>query len=192
MKRTRLLVFSLVLSVLIAAGLGCNLLPRQIPTSLPVEATTTPPADSSDNPVPDEGSTMLEVMIFFPNTENYAVNVLPFEEPVLRSVPAGDSLPEAAVSAYFGGPDEAEQSQGLTLITSGFTGLDHIDIKDGVAHVFLLGDCNSGGAAYTIYQPLHATLLQFDSIQYVKIYDQFGETEQSTGQSDSIPFCLEP
>jgi hypothetical protein len=35
-------------------------------------------------------------------------------------------------------------------------------------------------------------LLQFEEIDYVKIYDAEGETEVPEGRSSSIPFCLEP
>jgi hypothetical protein len=37
-----------------------------------------------------------------------------------------------------------------------------------------------------------ATLQQFNEIEYVKIYDQSGETEFPEGPQNSIPACLEP
>jgi len=36
------------------------------------------------------------------------------------------------------------------------------------------------------------TLKQFPSIDYVKIYDPSGHTQQPTGHRDSIPVSLEP
>jgi hypothetical protein len=61
-----------------------------------------------------------------------------------------------------------------------------------VAHVYLTGQCNSGGSTYTIGNLIFANLSQFPEIQWIKIYDENGETEVPEGQSSSIPFCLEP
>ena len=36
------------------------------------------------------------------------------------------------------------------------------------------------------------TLKQFPSVRWMKIYDAAGRTERPTGNSDSIPECLEP
>ena len=58
--------------------------------------------------------------------------------------------------------------------------------------MYLAGQCNSEGATYTVASLLMVNLKQFDTIEYVKIYDENGETEVPDGQSDSIPFCLEP
>ena len=61
-----------------------------------------------------------------------------------------------------------------------------------MAHVYLVGECASLGATYTVGQPILANLLQFDAIQTVKIYDAYGATGNPDGPGHSIPFCLEP
>ena len=63
---------------------------------------------------------------------------------------------------------------------------------DGVAHLYLTGECNSQGSTFSISQPLMQSLRQFPEIQFVKIYDQNGNTQSPDGSTDSIPACLEP
>ena len=65
-------------------------------------------------------------------------------------------------------------------------------MTDGIARVYLKGQCNSQGATYTIANVLRVNLKQFSYIQFVKIYDQNGNTEVPDGNQDSIPACLEP
>jgi len=145
----------------------------------------------SPTPVPTEPP-QVEIFVYFTDSDRYAKGTPPFEVAVKRYVAPTANLPEAALTEFFKGPTEEERSQGLDLITSGFTGFASLRIEDGVAHVYLTGPCASGGATYTIAQPLLANLLPFGEIDFVKIYDADGETEVPTGQSNSIPFCLEP
>jgi hypothetical protein len=140
------------------------------------------------SPTPDE----VEITVYFTDSERYAAAIEPFEVAVTRTVPAGANLPAAVLDAFFAGPTAAEAAAGLDAIISGATGYSNLRIEDGIAHVTLAGDCNSGGATYTIAQPLMKNLLQFDAIAYVKIYDANGETEVPDGPGNSIPFCLEP
>ena len=94
---------------------------------------------------------------------------------------------------YFHGPGNTERLQyGWVAIYSGFTGYSKLEVKDGVAHLYLKGACEAGGATYTIADALKVNLKQFDEIRYLKIYDQNGETRFPAGMSDSIPACLEP
>ena len=65
-------------------------------------------------------------------------------------------------------------------------------MSDGVASVYLNGQCSGQGAAYTIGNIIMVNLKQFTYIQFVKIYDQNGTTEKPDGASDSIPTCLDP
>jgi hypothetical protein len=44
----------------------------------------------------------------------------------------------------------------------------------------------------TVAGEIMPTLRQFASVDYVKIYDPAGTTEQPIGRSDSVPACLEP
>jgi hypothetical protein len=70
--------------------------------------------------------------------------------------------------------------------------LQPLEVRDGVARVYLDGECRSNGAAYTVASPLIANLAQFPEIETIKIYDAAGATEQPEGPENSIPFCLEP
>jgi hypothetical protein len=96
------------------------------------------------------------------------------------------------MSAFFEGPTEQERDQGLELIASGFTGFSALTIEDGIARIYLTGECRSLGGTYTIAQPIMENLLQFPDVEHVKIYDETGNTEVPEGRSNSIPFCLEP
>lgn len=173
---TSLLPMPLLICTLIAcsdileAGLGHR------PTPPPV---TTEPAP-------------IEISVYFTDSNRYAAGTPPFEVAITRYVAPTSNLPEAVLIEFFRGPTEEERTRGLELITSGFTGFSSLQVENGMAHVYLTGPCQSHGATYTIAQPLLANLLQFDEIEFVKIYESKGETEQPTGQTNSIPFCLEP
>ena len=67
-----------------------------------------------------------------------------------------------------------------------------LTIADGIARVRLTGGCSSGGSTVSIAGSIMPTLRQFDSVDWVKIYDPAGTTEVPTGYVDSIPECLEP
>jgi hypothetical protein len=111
---------------------------------------------------------------------------------VQRPVSESQTEPETALTQLFLGPTQAEYDQGLRLIASGATGYSQLTITDNIANVYLTGTCASGGATYTIANLINANLKQFAGINYVKIYDQNGATQTPSGQSDSIPTCLEP
>jgi Fe-S cluster biogenesis protein NfuA len=103
------------------------------------------------------------------------------------------NLPKFVLDEYFKGPGLTEKNTyGWIALYSGATGYSKLDVTDGVARVYLTGQCNSGGSTFTISSPIMAMLKQFPSIQFVKIYDQNGNTEVPDGASDSIPACLEP
>src|SRR3972149_3444371 len=76
---------------------------------------------------------------------------------------------------------------GLERIDSGFTGYSNLSVEEGIAHLYLVGPCASNGATYTIAQPILANLLPFPEIDYVKIYDEAGTTENPEGPDSSIP-----
>ena len=122
----------------------------------------------------------------------YAAGTPPFEVAVTRLVPSSSNLPEAVLLAFFEGSTNEEREQGLEAITSGFDGVGSLIIEDGIARVYLTGVCASMGATYTVAQPIMQNLLQFPEVSYVKIYDENGETGVPEGETNSIPFCLEP
>jgi hypothetical protein len=152
------------------------------PTLAPTESPT--PISVSPNPI--------QVTVYFTDRARYAAGTPPFESPVVRNAPALADPPQAVLTEFFVGPTPEEQAQGLEAITSGFTGYSALQIQDGIARVYLTGTCFSNGATYTVAQPILANLLQFPDVQYVKVYDENGTTEQPDGPVNSIPVCLEP
>jgi hypothetical protein len=132
------------------------------------------------------------ITVYFMDVARFNVGTEPYEAGVTRTIPMPSSLPEAVLTQLFLGPTDAEKAQGLALVLSGTTGFSNLKIEDGIARVYLTGTCNSQGSTYTIANLIDANLQQFPEIQWVKIYDQNGETETPDGQSGSIPFCLEP
>lgn len=102
-------------------------------------------------------------------------------------------LPQAAMDEYFKGPGSTERFQfGWIALYNGFTGYSRLDIRDGVAHVFLTGICTPDERDFNIADLITLNLKQFPEIQFVKIYDENGTTQTPGGMSDSIPACLQP
>jgi hypothetical protein len=93
---------------------------------------------------------------------------------------------------FFKGPGDVERNKGLAVINNGFTGYSRLEFADGGVHVYLAGNCQSNGTLYTIARPLMLNLKQFPEIQFVKIYDQFGNTREPAARVDSVPACLDP
>jgi hypothetical protein len=134
----------------------------------------------------------VEVAVYFTDDDRYVEGTPPFEVPVSRQVAASSDTPEAVMRAFFEGPTAEERDEGLALISNGFTGFSSLTIEDGVARIYLTGECRSAGGVYTVAQPIMKNLLQFPEVDYVKIYDSRGNTELPEGRSNSIPACLEP
>jgi hypothetical protein len=108
-----------------------------------------------------------------------------------RYVPAG-SPATGALQRMFAGPTRSEIAHGVSNTLSRATGFTGLAISGGVARVRLLGGCASGGSAFTIANQIDATLLQFPSVRWVKILSPSGQTGSPSGQTDSLPTCLEP
>ena len=99
----------------------------------------------------------------------------------------------AVLDEYFEGPGSTERFQyGLIAIYDGFTGYSEFEIVNGVAHLYLTGVCGPADPDYTIADILTYNLKQFPEVEYVKIYDENGVTQDPVGLSDSVPMCLEP
>lgn len=130
--------------------------------------------------------------VYFLDSNKFNLGTEPYEAPVTRVVSSPSSLPEAVLVQLFAGPTAGEQAAGLRLVTSGTTGFSNFRLEAGVAHVKLTGNCSSAGSTYTIANLIMKNLKQFAEVRHVKIYDQNGGTEIPEGESDSIPFCLEP
>jgi hypothetical protein len=132
------------------------------------------------------------INVYFTDNERLIAGELPYEVAVPRFVPSSKNVVRAVLDEFFKGPGSVERNQGLTAILNGFTGYRNIVFANGGVHVYLAGNCQSNGTLYTIARPLMANLKQFPEIQFVKIYDQFGQTRQPAARVDSIPACLDP
>lgn len=102
------------------------------------------------------------------------------------------ATPTRALQRLFAGPTQAELASGLQFVSSGATGVTRLVIHDGVASVYLAGSCHGGGSATTVASEIVPTLQQFAYVQWVKIYNPSGETQDPQGDTDSIPVCLKP
>jgi hypothetical protein len=134
----------------------------------------------------------VSLTVYFTNMNHFAIGTEPFEDSITRVVPVTGSLPEMVLTQLFLGPTPEEKAQGLDAILSGTNGFSKMDIQAGIARIYLIGKCNSGGSTYTIGNLIFANLAQFPEIRWIKIYDENGETETPDGHSSSIPLCLEP
>jgi len=162
-----------------------------IPSGETVTRSSPNPIETIIYPVESETPTVM-VTVYFTDTIRYTTGGPPFEVAVVREVNADAYLPEAVLLEFFKGPTAEESALGYEAITDGFTGFSSLEITEGIARVHLTGICFSNGATYTIAQPLMKNLLQFEQVQYVKVFDQNGQTWEPVGPSNSIPACLEP
>jgi hypothetical protein len=126
---------------------------------------------------------------YFIDEANFVAGTEPYLRHVLRRVPP-PAVGTGALERLFAGP-KAERADGLRFVSSGATGFTDLSINDGVARVRLTGGCDSGGSTFTVANHITATLKQFPTVRWVKIYDPAGQTSSPGGHSDSIPLCLE-
>ena len=125
------------------------------------------------------------------NPKRFSAGTEPIFIPVLR--PVRTAAPATGVmDRIFAGPLPAEYAAGLRALLSRATGFTNLRISHGVARVQLTGGCSSGGSTVSIADEIMPSLRQFSTVDFVKIYDPSGHTEQPTGRSDSIPVGLEP
>jgi hypothetical protein len=132
------------------------------------------------------------IKVYFVHKFRYNNNLPPFEREGKRWA-RSNMLPQSALNEYFKGPGATEKySYGWIGIYNGFTGYSKLEIRAGVAHVYLQGTCAPEGRDFNIADLIVLNLKQFPEIQFVKIYDENGTTQNPEGLSDSIPACLGP
>ena len=118
----------------------------------------------------------------------------PFLQAASRTVPrsrprVGEA--ESALLRLWAGPTQVEKRAGSRFRPSATTGFRDFRLNDaGVARLTLKGRCNGHGSALTVADQVFGTLRGFRAIDSVKLYDRTGQTQEPTGQSDSIPDCL--
>jgi murein DD-endopeptidase MepM/ murein hydrolase activator NlpD len=160
-----------------------------LPSGTPTPSSTPPPTSTRlPGPIPP----YTKISLFFVNTVRLEAGTPPYEVAGYRWERSIDNLRQDVLNEYFTGPGYTEKYiYRWAAIYSGFTGFSRLDVAGGIAKVYLKGTCSTVGETYTIAQPLTLNLKQFSDIQFVKIYDQNGTTEQPDGMTDSIPTCLD-
>jgi hypothetical protein len=152
--------------------------------------TRTPTATRTRVPTATRTYTLIDV--YFVNKFRYENNLPPFEVTGDRWA-RSNVLPQSALNEYFKGPGSTERYYyGWIALYNGFTGYSKLEIRDGVAHVYLTGTCAPDERDFNIADLITLNLKQFPEIKFVKIYDENGETQNPAGLSDSIPACLQP
>lgn len=132
------------------------------------------------------------ITVYFTDNERLITGQLPYEVSVPRVVPSSKDVVNAVLDEFFKGPSDVERNQGLALINNGFTAYSRVVSANGGVHIYLKGTCQSNGTLYSIERTLFPSLKQFPEIEFVKIYDQFGNTRQPAARVDSVPACLDP
>jgi|694.fasta_scaffold26350_5 hypothetical protein len=135
--------------------------------------------------------TTVPTQIFFVDSHAFAIGQGSYVRAVLRQV-IPPNVGARSLNWLFAGPTPDERAGGLTFVNSDATGFTNLTISNGIARVRLVGGANSHGSTLTIAKEIFPLLKQFPTVRWVKIYDQNGQTETPTGQSDSIPAGLEP
>ncbi len=132
------------------------------------------------------------VNVYFVGRFAYENDIPPYERTGVRWART-NNLIGTVLDEYFKGPGSQERtSYGWIALYNGFTGYSRFELTNGVAHVYLTGTCDRAGATYTIADLLIYNFKQFSEVQFVKIYDENGTTQNPSGSSDSIPACLQP
>ena len=171
--------------------------PTRTPTLTPtLTATITPtPTDTlTPTPRPTVTPAYQIINVYFVDSARYNAGTPPYEVAGKRWSQSDERSKFITVlREYFRGPGATEKyTYRWIALYNGFTGYSKLEVVDGVAHVYLKGTCDSAGVAFTIADMLKINLKQFDSVQFVKIYDASGNTQDPDGTGDSIPACLEP
>ena len=189
---TRMIVCSLSAFAIAACSLTLNLVKTPSPTSvMPVQSTTTAILPTSTNTMPSILQTQ-QITVYFTDQNRFAIGTEPYEVAVNREVPAGIDPMRAVLNAFFAGPTAVETGQGLILVSSGFTGVRDFTIQNGIARVFLDGNCAKNGAAYSVANLIGKNLSQFPQVTAVKIFDENGSNLDPDSPNSSLPYCLEP
>lgn len=125
--------------------------------------------------------------VWFLDATSTAQEWRPVPRPVLPLTPA-----TGVMDRLFAGPTETEKAQGLTFVSSEASGYKSLTIGSRIARIQLTGGCDCHGSTISIAGEVFPALKQFPTVDRVKIYDPQGRTEGPTGNTDSIPECLEP
>jgi murein DD-endopeptidase MepM/ murein hydrolase activator NlpD len=166
------------------------------PTRTPTPSRTPMPSRTPTNtstPRPTYTPQWTLARVYFASQYRFENNIQPIEVYGVRWVKTSAFMGPDLLKEFFKGPGATEYfSYGWRAIYNGFTGASKVDLVGNTAHVYLAGTCLPNGKDFTIADQISLTLKQFPNVQYVKIYDQFGQTADMNGIGDSEPLCLDP
>ncbi|HMB22661.1 MAG TPA: peptidoglycan DD-metalloendopeptidase family protein, partial [Anaerolineales bacterium] len=132
--------------------------------------TRTPTATRTRVPTATRTYTLIDV--YFVNKFRYENNLPPFEVTGDRWA-RSNMLPQSALDEFFKGPGSTERyGYGWIGIYNGFTGYSKLEIRAGVAYVYLKGTCTPNGRDFNVTDLIALNLKQFPEIRFVKIYDE--------------------
>ena len=186
-------------AALLACSVSFDLLGKESQPTLIIPPTN-PPAMATPTMVPEPTViialptiSLLEkqISVYFMDENRFIAATEPYEVAVTRVTTKTD-LPLAVLDAYFAGPTAQEYDQGLRLHGSGFTHVRALSIENGIARVYLGGECANNGAAYSVAALIMKNLQQFPEVSAVKIYDENDSTLDPDSPDSSLPYCLEP
>lgn len=130
--------------------------------------------------------------MYFIRRVRYEANTPPFEAAGVRWA-RSNNVVRTVLDEYFKGPGSTERfSFGWIALYNGFTGYSKLEIINGIAWLYLTGECEPSDSTYTVADILTYNLKKFPEIEYVKILDENGATQNPFSLSDSIPACLQP
>ena len=155
--------------------------------------TRTPTATGTATRTPSATATPQWTLakVYFANKYRYDNNIQPIEVYGVRWIKTASYIADVLYQ-FFKGPGSTEYySYGWRAIYNGFTGFSKVELIGDTAHVYLTGTCLSSGKEFTIADQISLSLKQFPNLKVVKIYDQFGQTENPGSPGDSEPLCLD-
>jgi len=184
------LLLALIVLQLLACSISVNLTETPEP---PKQTDAAAPLPTQTQQAPAPTATTEEIItVYFTDQAKFAVGTMPYEVAVTRPLPAGVDPVRAVLDALLAGPTAEEAAQGLMIYSSGFSGVRDYRLENGIAHIYLEGNCANNGAAYSVASIIAKHLEQFPQITAYKIYDENGDNEDPDSAMSSIPYCLEP
>jgi hypothetical protein len=200
MKRPLFLTLLFVVAaVLMACSASVDLFGNKVKPTLNIPPTQPPAIATLSTPLqptviialPSPESLETPLTVYFMDEDRFINGTEPYEIAVSRTT-TSVNLPLAVLQAYFAGPTMDEYNQGLRMLGSGFSYVRDLAVENGIARVYLGGECANNGAAYSVAALIFKNLQQFPEITAIKIYDENNSTLDPDSAHNSLPYCLEP
>jgi hypothetical protein len=194
-----LLEGSIVISTAVPVAPPNTARPASLPTTTPTITILqvnlpSQTATSTLAPTLTPGATREYILVdvYFVSRNRLANGQTPVEVAGVRWA-RSNNIMRTVLDEYFKGPGTTERSSyGWIAPFDGFNGYSRIESVNGVVRLYLTGECKLEDPKYTVADILMYNLKKLPDVEYVKIYDQEGLTQDPYGLSDSVPGCLEP